>query len=87
MSMFKLPSPPTDPRADRMRARMRQGNRPKDLAGKTMRLALHLSDWEALQLEVLNRETLGSPDQGTRTAAWALFVSSPESLPYRVNKV
>ena len=65
---------------------MRQ-QRPKDLASRTMRLALHLSDVEAGRLESLNPDTLGHDDAALRANYWRRFIESPESAPFRVNKV
>lgn len=76
-----------DPQAAAMRVKMRASQPPKDLASKTMRLALHLSDREHMLLTMLNPETLGAPDGRVRSASWAKFIRSPQSLKYRVNKV
>jgi len=76
-----------DKRAQKERNRLRR-NQPKDLAGATMRLALHLSDIEHDFLERMNPETLGRhDDERLRSMYWAKFMASPESEPYRVNKV
>lgn len=69
-----------------MRSKMRQ-QRPKDLCSKTLRLALHLSDREHKALERLNPDTLGCEDGPLRSSAWAAFIASPLSAPFRVNKV
>jgi hypothetical protein len=52
-----------------------------------MRLALHLSDVEADRLESLNPDTLGHDDDQLRKMYWRQFIESPESAPFRVNKV
>jgi hypothetical protein len=75
-----------DPRASVTRNQMRQ-QAPKDLAGATMRLALHLSDVEHQALQVANPDTLGLPVGPDQDAAWAKFIAHPDSAPYRVNKV
>lgn len=75
-----------DPRAIRERARMRR-QAPRDIASGTLRLALHLSDQEYLFLETKNPESLGLPPGPDHDAAWARFISHPDSEPYRVNKV
>jgi len=75
-----------DPRAMRERARMRR-QAPRDIASGTLRLALHLSDQEYRFLETRNPESLGLPPGPDHDAAWARFISHPDSEPYRVNKV
>jgi hypothetical protein len=75
-----------DPRASVTRHQMRALT-PRDIASGTLRLALHLSDLEHLFLETNNPESLGLPPGPDHDAAWARFVSHPDSLPYRVNKV
>jgi hypothetical protein len=75
-----------DPRAMRERARMRR-QAPRDIASGTLRLALHLSDQEYRFLETKNPESLGLPPGPDHDAAWARFISHPDSEPYRVNKV
>jgi len=75
-----------DPRAIPVRIRMRQ-QAPRDIASGTLRLALHLSDKEAEFLETQNPESLGLPPGPDHDAAWARFISHPDSEPDRVNKV
>ncbi len=79
--------PYLDPVAEIRRREMRR-SRPKDLADKTMRLALHLSDAEHYALEAANPETLGRhDDERLRSQYWAQFIANPASEPFRVNKV
>lgn len=76
-----------DPRAAVNRELMRQKT-PKDLCSGTLRLALHLSDLEHAQLELLNPETLGRhDDERLRADYWRQFIAAPESAPFRVNTV
>ena len=74
-----------DPRPERFRRQCRN-TIPKDLADKTMRWALHLSEEEHHWLTVNNPDTLGCPDQLLRNGYWRKFSESPESKPYRIQQ-
>lgn len=77
--------PPADRFAANERARLTGLGDPRDLAGGTMRLALHLSIQEHDELVRLNPDTLGAPDQKLADLYWYDFCSSPESAPFRVH--
>jgi hypothetical protein len=57
----------------------------RDLASKTLRWALHLSEEEMQFLERNNPDTLGClHDPAQYKAEWARFINHPESKPYKV---
>lgn len=73
-----------DPRAEETRKQIR-GLTIRDLASKTMRWALHLSEEEMAYLERHNPETLGNlADPMTYKEEWARFINHGESKPFRV---
>lgn len=55
---------------------------PRDICSGTMRLALHLSDVEHTYLTHWNPELREESGPG-----WAKFIASPDSIPFRVNRV
>ena len=75
-----------DPRAAATRSVFRKQT-VKDLAAKTMRWGLHLSEEESLALCQLNPDTLGCEDQKLRELYWRKFLESPSSAPYRIQSV
>ena len=84
--MFRVPF--IDPEGARHRRRLVMGDRPRDLASRTMRLALHLTDSEHAALEAFNPDTLGRhDDERLRSQYWRQFIESSASAPFRVNKV
>lgn len=79
-------TPPLHPLADNFRQTARRQTI-KDACSKTMRWALHLASEELAGLERLNPDTLGAPDPQLRRAYWKDFIESPESEPFRVQRV
>jgi hypothetical protein len=84
--MSRYLTPPLHPLANQYRMKARQETI-KDACSKTMRWALHLASEELAGLERLNPETLGIDDPQLRRHYWKDFIESPESEPFRVQRV
>ena len=85
--MQKFHIPMVNPDSDKYRQFAMNQEIP-DLCSKTMRWALHLHPDELEGLERLNPDTLGRhDDEQLRAKYWADFINSPESKPFRVQRL